>query len=120
MITEVRAQQLCGVFGSESDGCAGGDELCEQDVQAVDGLSTGFDQVVAVLDHCAQRHDRVVELRGLQPCRGQRGDTDGDGVGIVVLASMSDRKQAHTGSQFRGHIKDVKAIVGEPGRQRCA
>jgi hypothetical protein len=47
------AQEFGGPLGGEVTARAGRNEVGEHDMEAVDGLGAGFDQVVAVLGDCA-------------------------------------------------------------------
>ena len=42
-------------------GCPAGEQPDKQDVQPIDRLGAGFDDVVAVLDQCTQHGDRFVD-----------------------------------------------------------
>ena len=46
--------------------------------------------------------------------RGQRGDPDRDGVGIVVLTAMAGGQHPHPGREFRRDIDDVDAVGVQP------
>jgi hypothetical protein len=58
-------------------------------MQTVDGLSPGADQFIAVLGEAAQGGDGFVDDRGVEASGGVRGDTDGQGVGLVGLRPCS-------------------------------
>jgi hypothetical protein len=54
-------------------------------VEPVDGLGAGFDEVITVLDECAQRGDRLIDGGGLRPGGGHADH----GIGVIVFAAMS-------------------------------
>jgi hypothetical protein len=58
-------------------------------MQPVDHLGAVTHDVVAVLDQRPQHQDGLIERCAAQPGRGQRSDSGGDRVGVVVLAAVS-------------------------------
>jgi hypothetical protein len=87
-------------------------------VQSVDRLGAGAHDVVAVLDHGAQRDDGVLDGGGAQPGRGQCGNADRDRVGVVVLATVPGGQHPNPSSQLGGHVHCLDPVARQPCSQR--
>ena len=91
-------------------GGSGGGEVGEQDVEPVDGLGAGLDQVVAVFHHGPQGGDGGVHRGGVESGGGQCGDPDRHGVGLVGLAAVPGGEHPHPGGQLGGDIGHVDTV----------
>ena len=81
---------------------AGRYEVGEHDVEAVDGLGAGLDQIVAVLD---DRAERITVHRRPRIHWALRAAIARSGVGIVVLARGS--RELVSGGELGGYVDDV-------------
>ena len=96
---------------SRSRLCAGGDEVGEHDVEAVDGLGAGFDQVIAVFDDSAQGGDGALDGGGGErACAVSAAIPTLSGVGGVGFAAVPGRQHPHPGSELGGDIDDVDPV----------
>jgi hypothetical protein len=90
----------------------------EHDVQPVDRLGAGLDQVLAVLDDRAQRGHRGIHPGCAQPLRGQCGHPNRGGVGGIALAAMSGGEQSYPRRQLRRDIHYFHTVIAQTVRQR--
>jgi hypothetical protein len=104
------AQDVRGAVRRQTTRCSWGCEVGQQDMQPVDGLGAGFDQVLAVFHHGAQGGDGSVHRGCVESGGGQCGDTDRDGVSFVGLAAVPGGEHSNSGGEFGGHVGHVDSV----------
>jgi hypothetical protein len=106
-------QTVCDV-GAQVRRCAGRDQPNQQHMEPVDRLGAMLAQVVAMLDHRAQRADRLIILNAVKSCGVQGGDADTDRVGFVALAGVSGRERPHQSGQIRRNVHRDDTVITQP------
>jgi len=113
-----RTQQFSGLIRAQLPRCAGRNQVGEHNVQSIDGLGTGLDQVVAVFDDRPQRGDGTIHSCTRQPVSGQRSDAHRDSISVDALAAVPGGEQPYPCRQFRGDVEHHQPFVAQPVRQR--
>lgn len=90
----------------------------EHDMEPVDRLSAGLDQVLAMFDDRPQCGHRGIHPGGARPLRGQCRHPNRDGVGVGALAAVPCRKQSYPRCQLRRDIHYFHTVIAQAVRQR--
>jgi hypothetical protein len=113
-------QQQGGPLGGQVTSGAAGDQVHQQPVQPVDGLSARSDQVLASLGQQVQDCCLVLDADLAQGGNAASGDGDRDRIVRVALAAVADRQHPHPGGQLGRHVQDLFAVANQPLGQRPA